>query len=77
MPCVLPVFCDAEVDWLVVALESMRTLLPSPLTRAPDCTPVAAFGFTYCSGLVCDAWLAPVACLAPAAGRLPAVWPCF
>ena len=22
-PCVLPVFCDAEVDWFVVAVESM------------------------------------------------------
>ena len=60
MPCVLPVFCEAEVDWFVVALEFMRTLLPLPLTPTSDCTPVAALGATTCSGLVCEAWLAPV-----------------
>ena len=68
MPCVLPVFCDAEVDWFVVALEFMRALLLLPRICAPDCTPVAAFGFTYCSGLVCALWLAPVACRALGAG---------
>src|SRR4051812_14835393 len=54
MPCVLPVFCEAEVDWLVVAPEFIRVRLLSPWTVAPDCTPVAACGFTYCSGLVCE-----------------------
>jgi hypothetical protein len=60
VPCVLPVFCDAVVDWFVVALEFIRVLLLLPRTLAPDCTPVIALGFTYCSGLVWDAWLAPV-----------------
>ena len=64
MPCVLPVFCDALVDWFVVALESMRALLLSPRKRALDDTPVAALGFTNCSGLVCEAWLASVRCFA-------------
>jgi hypothetical protein len=70
MPCVLPVFWDAVVDWFVVALEFIRVLLLFPRTVAPDCTPVIALGFTYCSGLVWEAWLAPV--LALALPRLPA-----
>src|SRR5688572_6835530 len=53
MACVLPVFCDAEVDWFVVAFEFMRARLLSPRMFAFEETPVAAFGFTYCSGLVC------------------------
>src|SRR5918993_5505869 len=58
--CVFAVFCDAEVDWLVVALEFMRTLLLSPRTPMSDCTPVAALGFTDWIGFVCALWLAPV-----------------
>jgi len=41
MPCVVPVFWLAEVDWLVVAFEFMRTLLLLPLDSTFDCTPVA------------------------------------
>jgi len=48
MPCVLPVFWDAVVDWLVVALEFMRVLLLLPLMLRSDCTPVAALGATTC-----------------------------
>jgi hypothetical protein len=40
------VFCEAEVDWLVVALEFMRMLLLLPLALTLDSTPVAALGFT-------------------------------
>src|SRR3954471_23164205 len=64
-PCVLPVFCEAEVDWLVVAFEFMRTELLLPLKPRSDSTPVAAFGFTDWIGLVCALWLASVAWRGP------------
>src|SRR4051794_27660009 len=69
MPCVLPVFCDALVDWFVVAPELIRALLLSPRKSALLDTPVAAFGFTYCSGFVCELWLVSVRCRGAAARR--------
>src|SRR5215210_885688 len=45
-PCVLPVFCDAPVDWFVVACESMKIVLWFPRKFALESTPVAALGFT-------------------------------
>src|SRR3954470_11744723 len=59
-PCVLPVFCDAPVDWFVVACESMKMVLWLPRNCAFASTPVAALGFTDCDGLVCEAWLPDV-----------------
>ena len=60
VPCVLFVFCDAVVDWFVVARLSLKTELWLPRILVFESMPVAALGFTYCSGLVCCAWLAPV-----------------
>src|SRR5215210_1800854 len=64
MPCLTLVFCDAEVDWFVVALAPIRALLLLPLTPTFDSTPVAALGATICVGFVCEDWLASVRWLA-------------
>src|SRR5688572_10232269 len=64
MSCVTFVFCDAVVDWLVVALAPIRALLLLPLTPTFDSTPVAALGAMICVGFVCEAWLALVDWLA-------------
>src|SRR5215210_1057543 len=54
MPCVLFVFCEAVVDWLVTARLSLKTALWPPRMFVLELMPVAALGFTYCSGFVCE-----------------------
>ena len=62
MLCELLVFCDAVVDWFVVAFEFTRRSLPLPLAPTFVETPVAALGLTIWVGFVCEAWLASVLC---------------